>query len=81
MTNVAGESTSTAGVFEPMDLTSEGITNESVEDVSELMDINISRINTLQDHSRVADEGFETLLETNPFVLSYSGCDFGLGEL
>ena len=50
-------------------------THTSVEDVSELMDINITRIDAVQDHWRAADERFKTVFETNTFGLSCSVCD------
>lgn len=44
-----GTSTSTVTVSEPIDITSEDDTNAFVKDVSELMYINISRIDPIQD--------------------------------
>lgn len=54
---------------------SENTTYTSIEDVSELMVINISQINVIQNPWFAADEHFQMVVETNPFGLSYSVCD------
>lgn len=44
---------------EPMDVACEDDTHTSVADISELIDINISRIDAMQDHWCAADECFK----------------------
>lgn len=50
---------STAAVRKPNDKASEDDTRTSVEDVTKLMDINISRIDTMQYHRPAVDESYK----------------------